>query len=129
MLSQEILVAGGQSEKEVINMAEMYNPQMDQWEPISAYMSTPRVGLCMVSMGNMIYVMGELDEVVNILPKVMLWLTVTVFCVQVDLMAQSTLTQWSVMIQVNLNGCQFPACPPLGLGLLRWFCLIVTLFF
>lgn len=80
MLSQEILVAGGQSEKEVINMAEMYNPQMDQWEPISAHMSTPRVGLCMVSMGNMIYVMGELDEVVNPLAKVPCCLTVCFVC-------------------------------------------------
>ena len=59
MLGQEIFVAGGQTEKEVINMAEIYNPQLDQWEAISARMSTPRVGLCMVSMGNMIYVMGK----------------------------------------------------------------------
>ena len=59
MLGQEIFVAGGQTEKEVINMAEIYNPQLDQWEAITARMSTPRVGLCMVSMGNMIYVMGE----------------------------------------------------------------------
>ena len=51
MLGQEIFVAGGQTEKEVINMAEIYNPQLDQWEAISARMSTPRVGLCMVSMG------------------------------------------------------------------------------
>lgn len=53
-------MAGGQTEKEVINMAEIYNPQLDQWEAITARMSTPRVGLCMVSMGNIIYVMGEL---------------------------------------------------------------------
>lgn len=59
MLGQEIFVAGGQTDKEVINMAEIYNPQMDQWEAITARMSTPRVGLCMVSMGNMIYVMGK----------------------------------------------------------------------
>ena len=52
-------MAGGQTEKEVINMAEVYNPQLDQWEAITARMSTPRVGLCMVSMGNMIYVMGK----------------------------------------------------------------------
>ena len=53
-------MAGGQSEKEVINMAEIYNPQMDQWEPVTARMSSPRVGLCMVSMANMIYVIGKL---------------------------------------------------------------------
>ena len=46
-------------EKEIINMAEIYNPELDQWELITARMSTPRVGLCMVSMGNMIYVMGK----------------------------------------------------------------------
>lgn len=40
-------------------MAEIYNPELDQWELITARMSTPRVGLCMVSMGNMIYVMGK----------------------------------------------------------------------
>lgn len=93
-------MAGGQSEKEVVNMAEMYNPQMDQWEPIAAHMSTPRVGLCMVSMGNMIYVMGELDEVVHT-TYLLLCLTLIVFCIQVDLMAQSTLTQSSVTIPVN----------------------------
>ena len=59
MLGQEIFVTGGQTEKEVINMAEIYNPQLDQWEPITVRMSTPRVGLCTVSMGNMIYVIGK----------------------------------------------------------------------
>ena len=58
LLGQEIFVAGGQTEKEVINMAEIYNPQLDQWEAITARMSTPRVGLCTVSMGNMIYAIG-----------------------------------------------------------------------
>ena len=60
MLGHEIFVAGGQTEKEVINMAEIYNPQFNQWEAITARMSTPRVGLCMVSMANKIYVMGKL---------------------------------------------------------------------
>ena len=35
-------MAGGQTEKAVINMVEIYNPQLDQWEPITARMSTPR---------------------------------------------------------------------------------------
>ena len=59
MLGQEIFVTGGLTDKEVINMAEIYNPQLDQWEPITARMSSPRVGLCMASMGNRIYAVGE----------------------------------------------------------------------
>ena len=69
MLGQEIFVSGGQTEKEVINMAEIYNPQLDQWEPITARMSTPRVGLCTVSMGNMIYVIGKVTLFFSTLAK------------------------------------------------------------
>ena len=47
------------TKKEVVNVAEIYSPELDQWEFITARMSSPRVGLCMVSMGNMVYVIGE----------------------------------------------------------------------
>ena len=52
-------MAGGQAEKEVINSAEIYNPELNQWEQMVARMEVPRVGLTMVSMGNLIYVIGE----------------------------------------------------------------------
>ena len=59
LLGNEIFVAGGQAEKEVINGAEVYNPELNQWENLVARMESPRVGLAMVSMGNMIYVIGR----------------------------------------------------------------------
>ncbi len=59
LLGLEIFVAGGQSEKEVINTAEVYNPELDQWEHMAARMQHPRVGLALVSMGNMVYAIGE----------------------------------------------------------------------
>lgn len=58
LLGQEIFIAGGQAEQEVINSAEVYNPELNQWEHMVARMLTPRVGLAMVSMGNLIYVIG-----------------------------------------------------------------------
>lgn len=60
LLGQEIFVAGGQADKEVINSAEIYNPELNQWEQMVARMEVPRVGLAMVSMGNLIYAIGEL---------------------------------------------------------------------
>ncbi len=59
LLAKEIFVAGGQVGKEVINGAEVYNPELNQWEQIVSRMGSPRVGLTMVSIGNLIYVMGE----------------------------------------------------------------------
>ena len=59
LLGQEIFVAGGQAEQEVINSAEVYNPELNQWEQLAARMSVPRVGLALVSMGNLIYVIGK----------------------------------------------------------------------
>ena len=59
VLGREVVVAGGQAEKEVINMAEIYSPQLDQWEQLAARMTSPRLGLAMVAMGNKIYVIGE----------------------------------------------------------------------
>jgi len=59
LLGLEIFVAGGQSENEVINVAEVYNPELNQWEFIAAHMEYPRVGLALVSMGNMVYAMGK----------------------------------------------------------------------
>ena len=59
LLGQEIFVAGGQADKEVINSAEIYNPELNQWEQMVARMEVPRVGLAMVSMGNLIYAIGE----------------------------------------------------------------------
>ena len=59
LLGQEIFVAGGQADKEVINSAEIYNPELNQWEQMVARMDVPRVGLAMVSMGNLIYAIGE----------------------------------------------------------------------
>lgn len=59
VLGQEIMVAGGQAEKEVINMAEIYSPQLNQWEQLAARMTSPRLGLAMVAMGNKIYVIGK----------------------------------------------------------------------
>ena len=47
------------TKKEVVNVAEIYRPDLNKWELITARMSFPRVGLCMVSMGNMLYVIGE----------------------------------------------------------------------
>lgn len=58
LLGQEIFVAGGQAEQEVINSAEVYNPELNQWEHMVARMLTPRVGLALVSMGNLIYAIG-----------------------------------------------------------------------
>lgn len=52
-------MAGGQAEKEVINMAEIYSPTLNQWEQLVARMAFPRLGLATVSMGNKIYVIGE----------------------------------------------------------------------
>ena len=72
-------MAGGQTEKEVINMAEVYNPQLDQWEAITARMSTPRVGLCMVSMGNMIYVMGKIISLELVLNPFLAFASVACF--------------------------------------------------
>lgn len=51
-------MAGGQAEQEVINSAEVYNPELNQWEHMVARMITPRVGLALVSMGNLIYAIG-----------------------------------------------------------------------
>ena len=48
------------ADKEVINSAEIYNPELNQWEQMVARMEVPRVGLAMVSMGNLIYAIGEL---------------------------------------------------------------------
>lgn len=62
LLGQEIFVAGGQAEKEVINTAEVYNPDLNQWEQLVARMEVPRVGLAMVSMGNRIYVIGKYNN-------------------------------------------------------------------
>ena len=59
LLGQEIFVAGGQADKEVINSAEIYNPELNQWEQMVARMEVSRVGLAMVSMGNLIYAIGE----------------------------------------------------------------------
>ena len=59
LLGQEIFVAGGKAEKEVINTAEVYIPNLNQWEQLVARMEVPRVGLAMVSMGNRIYVIGK----------------------------------------------------------------------
>ena len=59
LLGQEVFVAGGQAEKEVINSAEIYNPELNQWEQMVARMEIPRVGLAMVSMGNLIYAIGK----------------------------------------------------------------------
>ena len=59
LLGLEIFVAGGQSENEVINSAEVYNPELNQWEHMVARLLHPRVGLALVSMGNMVYAMGE----------------------------------------------------------------------
>lgn len=61
LLGQEIFVAGGQACKEIINDAEVYNPQINQWEQIVCRMDSPRVGLAMVSIGNLIYVMGKIS--------------------------------------------------------------------
>ena len=58
MLGKEVFVAGGQAGKEVINGAEVYSPELNQWEQIVSRMVSPRVGLAMVSIGNLIYVMG-----------------------------------------------------------------------
>ena len=55
-------MAGGQSENEVINVAEVYNPELNQWEFIAARMEYPRVGLALVSMGNMVYAMGKVTS-------------------------------------------------------------------
>jgi len=43
----------------VINTAEVYSPELNQWEQIVCTMNSPRVGLAMVSIGNLIYVIGE----------------------------------------------------------------------
>ena len=59
LLGQEIFVAGGQADSEVINSAEIYNPELNQWEQMVARLEIPRVGLTMVSMGNLIYAIGE----------------------------------------------------------------------
>jgi len=59
LLGQEIFVTGGQAEKEVINFAEVYSPDLNQWEHIVARMDYPRVGLTLVSIGNMIYAIGK----------------------------------------------------------------------
>lgn len=58
-LGQEIVVAGGQAEKEVINMAEIYSQKLNRWGQLVARMASPRLGLAMVSMGNKIYVIGK----------------------------------------------------------------------
>ena len=58
LLGQEIFVTGGQAEKEVINVAEVYSPELNQWEHLVARMESPRVGLSLVSMGNIIYAIG-----------------------------------------------------------------------
>ena len=64
LLGQEIFVTGGQAEKEVINVAEVYSPELNQWEHLVARMESPRVGLSLVSMGNIIYAIGM--QTVNI---------------------------------------------------------------
>ena len=46
-------------EKEVINIAEIYNPDLNQWEHLAARMEYPRVGLTVVAIGNRIYAIGE----------------------------------------------------------------------
>ena len=51
-------MAGGQAGQEVINSAEVYSPELNQWEDMAARMNSPRVGLALVSMGNRIYVIG-----------------------------------------------------------------------
>ena len=51
-------MAGGQAMQEVINSAEVYSPELNQWEDMAARMNSPRVGLALVSMGNRIYVIG-----------------------------------------------------------------------
>ena len=53
-------MAGGQADKEIINSAEVYNPELNQWEHMVARMVTPRVGLALVSMGNLIYAIGTI---------------------------------------------------------------------
>ena len=58
LLGQEIFVTGGQAEKEVINVAEVYSPELNQWEHLVARMESPRVGLSLVSIGNIIYAIG-----------------------------------------------------------------------
>lgn len=52
-------MAGGQAENEVINSAEIYNPELNQWEHMVARMLHSRVGLALVSMGNMVYAIGK----------------------------------------------------------------------
>lgn len=46
----------------MINSAEVYNPELNQWEHMVARMLTPRVGPALVSMGNLIYVIGTPDN-------------------------------------------------------------------
>ena len=49
-------------ENEVINTAEVYNPELNQWEHMAARMQCCRVGLALISMGNMVYAIGELER-------------------------------------------------------------------
>ncbi len=58
-------MAGGQADQEVINSAEVYNPELNQWEHMVARMITPRVGLALVSMGNLIYAIGKVEASVT----------------------------------------------------------------
>ena len=67
LLGKEIFVAGGQADKEVINSAEVYLPELNQWEQIVSRMESPRVGLAMVSIGNLIYVMGTCTSLLDVL--------------------------------------------------------------
>ena len=60
-------MAGGQADKEVINSAEVYVPELNQWEQITSRMESPRVGLAMVSIGNLIYVMGTCTSQLDVL--------------------------------------------------------------
>ena len=66
LLGQEIFVTGGQAEKEVINVAEVYSPELNQWEHLVARMESPRVGLSLVSMGNIIYAIGMQTYIIPI---------------------------------------------------------------
>ena len=62
-------MAGGQAEKEVIYSAEIYNPELNQWEQMVARMEIPRVGLTMVSMGNLIYAIGKCSTSIILRPE------------------------------------------------------------
>ena len=59
MVGREIFVCGGQIDGQVVNHAEIYSDEVNQWEPIAATMAEPRMGLTMVTMDSIIYVMGK----------------------------------------------------------------------